>query len=138
VPLLYDVVRRAFGTVAGLASALALAVLPVSVLTSRSDTMDSLMMALIVLSAWLVVRSAETGRARYLYGAAVVLGLDFNVKLFQSLIPLPGLGVLYLMASPLPRRRRIEHGLAAVLVLVAVSLSWLIAVSLAPAGDRPF
>src|SRR5947207_10087428 len=94
VPLLYDLVRRAFGTVAGLASALALAVLPVSVLTSRSDTMDSLMMALIVLTAWLVVRSAETGRARYLYGAAVVLGLGFNVKLFQALIPLPALGLL--------------------------------------------
>jgi len=138
VVLVYDLVRRVFGSAAGLASALALAVLPVSVLTSRSDTMDSLMMALIVLAAWLVVRNAETGRARYLNAAAVVLGVAFNVKLFQALIPLPALGLLYLMASPLPRRRRLEHGVVAVLVLVAVSLSWLTAVSLAPASDRPF
>src|SRR3954451_10651116 len=61
--LLYDLVRRAFGLAAGLAAGLALAVLPVSVITSRSDTMDSLMMALAVLAAWLVVRAARTGRA---------------------------------------------------------------------------
>jgi 4-amino-4-deoxy-L-arabinose transferase-like glycosyltransferase len=138
VVLVYDLVRRVFGFAPALVSAIALAVLPVSVLTSRSDTMDSLMTALIVLAAWLVVRNAETGRARYLNAAAAVLGVAFNVKLFQALIPLPALGLLYLMASPLPRRRRLEQGVVASLVLVAVSLSWLIAVSLTPAADRPF
>src|SRR5205807_34902 len=56
VPLLYVVVSRLFGRWAGIASALALAVMPISVMTARSDTMDSLMMALNVLAAWLVVR----------------------------------------------------------------------------------
>ncbi len=138
VPLLYDFVRRLFGSAAGLAAALALALLPLSVLTSRSDTMDSLMMALVVLAGWLVVLSAETGRARYLYLAAVVLGVAFNVKLFQALIPLPALGLLYLLGSPHPMKRRIRHEMLASVLLVVVSLSWLIAVSLAPAADRPF
>lgn len=138
VPLLYDLVRRLFGTAAGVVSALALAVLPISVLTARSDTMDSFMMALMVLAGWLVVRAAETGRARYLYGAAAVLGVDFNVKLFQALVPLPAFALLYWMASPQPLRRRAEHGLAALLVLAVVSLSWLTAVSLAPTDHRPF
>src|SRR5438552_15896805 len=66
VPLLYDLVRRMFGRGAGLASALALAVLPVTVLTSRSDTMDTVMMLCLIAAAWLVVRSAQTGRARFL------------------------------------------------------------------------
>jgi 4-amino-4-deoxy-L-arabinose transferase-like glycosyltransferase len=138
VPLLYDLVRRMFGTGAGLASALALAVLPISVLTSRSDTMDSLMMALIVLAGWLVVRAAQTGRSGYLFGAAAVLGIDFNVKLFEALVPLPAFALLYLIASPLPIRRRVRQGALALLVLAAVSLSWSIAVSLAPARDRPY
>src|SRR2546422_8104635 len=67
VALAYDVVRRLFGTGAGLVSPLALAVLPITVLTSRRDTMDTLMMMLILVAAWLVIRAAETGRARFLY-----------------------------------------------------------------------
>src|ERR1044071_4529089 len=37
VPLLYDAVRRVFGVVPGICAGLALAVLPVSVVASRSD-----------------------------------------------------------------------------------------------------
>ena len=50
VPLLFAAVRRMWSTPAALAAALALAVLPVEVITSRSDTMDGVMMALIVLA----------------------------------------------------------------------------------------
>jgi 4-amino-4-deoxy-L-arabinose transferase-like glycosyltransferase len=138
VPLLYDLVRRVFGHRAGLASALALAVLPVTVLTSRSDTMDTVMMLLIVAAAWLVVHAAQTGRARYLYLAAVVLGLDFNVKLFESLLPLPALVLLYVLASPHTKRRRACHVLVAGLVFMSAALSWVTAVSASPAAARPF
>src|SRR3954469_9615249 len=89
--LLYDLVRRPFGLAAGIASGLALAVLPISVITSRSDTMDSLMMALAVLAAWLVVHAARTGRARWLYLGALAAGLDFEVKLFEALLVVPAL-----------------------------------------------
>ncbi len=44
---------------AALAAALALAVLPVEVITSRSDTMDGVMMALIVLALLLLVHASE-------------------------------------------------------------------------------
>jgi 4-amino-4-deoxy-L-arabinose transferase-like glycosyltransferase len=136
--LLFDLVRRPFGTAAGIASGLALAVLPISVVTSRSDTMDSLMMALMVLAAWLVVRAAQTGRARWLYLAAVVIGLDFEVKLFESLVVLPAVGLLYWIASREALRRRFEQLALAVVVFVAVALSWPIVVSLTPASSRPY
>ena len=42
VALLYHLVRRTFGPVAGLLSALALAVTPIIVVTSRNNTMDML------------------------------------------------------------------------------------------------
>ena len=41
VPILYDLVRRGFGEVAGLVAGVSLAVLPAAVLTGRSDTMDT-------------------------------------------------------------------------------------------------
>src|SRR6185312_13494589 len=50
VPLLYEAVRRLWSPVAGIAAAAALALLPIEVITSRSDTMDAVMMALLVLA----------------------------------------------------------------------------------------
>jgi 4-amino-4-deoxy-L-arabinose transferase-like glycosyltransferase len=132
VPLLYDLVRRLAGRPAALASAFTLAILPISVLTSRSDTMDSLMMALLVLCAWLVVRSAETGQRRWLLLAAFVLGLDFNVKLFEPLIAAPALVLL----AGIALRPRLRDGAAVVAVFLVTALGWMAFVSLAP--DRPY
>src|SRR4029079_12992672 len=84
VVLLYDLVRRLAGPVAGLAAAAVLAVLPVAVLTARSDTMDSVMSALLVLAAWLIVRACQTGRAWLLYAAAASAGLAFETKQLES------------------------------------------------------
>ena len=75
VVVLYDLVRRLFGRTAGLGAAAALAVLPVAVLTARSDTMDSAMMALDVAAAWLVVWGAQTRRAWPIVAAGAVMGL---------------------------------------------------------------
>src|SRR5204862_6274733 len=137
VPLLYDLVRRVFGRGGGLAGAPARAVLPATVLTSRSDTMDTVMMLCLIGAAWLVVRSAQTGRARFLYLAAAVMGIAFNVKLLEALLPLPALGLLYVLAAPASRRERAAHLALATLVFAAVSLSWVTAVSLAPSDAKP-
>ncbi len=90
MPLLYDAVRRAAGTPAGLAAAAALAVLPESVLTARSDTMDSVMMLLVIAALWLTIVACQSGRRRTIVLAGVVLGLAFNVKLLEALVAVPG------------------------------------------------
>src|SRR5204862_1128644 len=136
VPLLYDVVRRIFGRAAGLASAAFLAVLPVAVLTARSDTMDSLMMLLLVAASWFVVRARQTQRAAPLIAAGAVLGLAFEVKLFESLVALPALVALAVVGSELPVRRTLARLAGAGAAFVAVGLSWASAASLAP-GHHP-
>src|SRR5437588_12134346 len=50
VPLVFVAARRVFGAGPALIAALAAAVLRVSVLTARSDTMDAVMMTLVVLA----------------------------------------------------------------------------------------
>ncbi|HET8672416.1 MAG TPA: glycosyltransferase family 39 protein [Thermoleophilaceae bacterium] len=137
VPLLYDAVRRVFGMVSGICAGVALAVLPVSVVASRSDALDSVMMALSVLALWLCVRAVQSGRARWLYLAAFVVGLDFNVKLFEALVPLPGLLAIYVLGARLPVRRRLGHVACAGAVFVATALAWAAAVSLSP-GRHPY
>jgi 4-amino-4-deoxy-L-arabinose transferase-like glycosyltransferase len=138
VPLLYLAVRRMWSGAAGLAAAFALAVLPVEVITSRSDTMDGVMMLLIVLALLLIVRACETGASAWLLGAAAALGLAFNVKLLESFVALPGLAVLAYLGLPGQLRRRLLQLGAASAVYVAVALSWLTATLLVPAHDRPY
>jgi 4-amino-4-deoxy-L-arabinose transferase-like glycosyltransferase len=138
VPLLFGAVRRIWSTPAGLAAALAQAVLPIEVLTSRSDTMDGVMMALIVLSLLLIVRASESGSSAWLLAGAAALGIAFDVKLLESLVALPGLAVLAYLGLPGSRRRRLLQLLAAGAVYVAVALAWLGATLLVPAHDRPY
>jgi 4-amino-4-deoxy-L-arabinose transferase-like glycosyltransferase len=138
VPLLYAAVRRMWNTTAGLAAAVALAVLPVEVITSRSDTMDAVMMLTLVLALLALVRAAETGRRVWLLAGAAALGLAFNVKLLESLVALPGLAVFAYLGLPGSRVRRVTQIALAGLVYVVVALSWLTATLIAPAHDRPY
>ncbi|HYZ29242.1 MAG TPA: glycosyltransferase family 39 protein [Thermoleophilaceae bacterium] len=138
VVLLYDLVRRPFGRVAGLGAAAALAVLPVEVMTARSDTMDGVMMALLVLAAWLVYRAVEKGRTRELYAAAAVVGLGFETKLFAALVAVPALAVLFLVGSQVPWPRRLGQLALAGAVMAVVGLAWTAGFALSPSATRPF
>jgi 4-amino-4-deoxy-L-arabinose transferase-like glycosyltransferase len=138
VPLLFVTVRRMWSTPAAFAAAIALAVLPIEVITARSDTMDGVMMALLVLALLLVVRAIETGSSAWLLAGAAALGIAFDVKLLESLIALPGLAVLAYLGLPGRRRRRLAQISGAGAVYVAVALAWLTATLLVPAHDRPY
>jgi len=140
VPLLYGAIRRPFGTIAGLVAALALAVLPIEVITARSDTMDAVMMLLLVLALFLLVRAcaSEQRGTVWLIGAAAALGIAFNVKLLESLVALPGLFALALLGMPPGAARRTRQLLAATAVYILVALSWLGATFLFAAHERPW
>jgi 4-amino-4-deoxy-L-arabinose transferase-like glycosyltransferase len=138
VPLLFLAVQRMWSTRAGLAAAVAQAVLPIEVITSRSDTMDGVMMALIVLALYLIVRSSERGSSVWLLAGAAALGIAFDVKLLESLVALPGLALLAYLGMPGSRKRRLLQLLAASAVYVVVALAWLGATLLFPAHDRPY
>ncbi len=146
VPLLYVAIKRPFGVIAGLVAALALAVLPIEVITARSDTMDAVMMLLLVLALLMVVRACETGKTAWLLAAAAILGVAFNVKLLESVVALPGLFALAWLGLPRTRgnsrgtefARRLAKFAAAAAVYVVVALLWLGATLLFPARERPY
>jgi 4-amino-4-deoxy-L-arabinose transferase-like glycosyltransferase len=138
VVLLYDLVRRCFGRTAGLAGAAALAVLPVEVLTARSDTMDAWMAALLLLATWLIVRALERPRARELYLAGVVVGLAFETKLFEALVPLPALVLLFVLGSDQRLRARLHDLGRAALAMVAAALAWPLLFAAVQNGHVPY
>jgi 4-amino-4-deoxy-L-arabinose transferase-like glycosyltransferase len=138
VPLLYVVVRRIWSATAGIAAAVAMAVLPIAVITARSDTMDAVMMLALVLALLAVVRAVETGRRAWLLAGAAALGIAFDIKLLESLVALPGLAVFAYLGMPDSRARRLLSLAAAGAVYVVVALAWLTATLLFPAHDRPY
>jgi 4-amino-4-deoxy-L-arabinose transferase-like glycosyltransferase len=138
VVVLFDLGRRVFGRGAGLAAAAALAVLPVAVLTARSDTMDTAMGLFVLVAVWLIVRALQTRQLPWLLAVGVAVGLAFNVKLFQALLPVPALALLWFAGSRLGPRRTLLGATAASLVAVVVAFAWIAPVALTPAHDRPY
>jgi 4-amino-4-deoxy-L-arabinose transferase-like glycosyltransferase/putative flippase GtrA len=138
VLVLFYLVRRHFGVVAGLLAALALAITPLSVVTARNNTIDSTLVLVLLLGAWAIMLAAETGRWRWLLLSATLIGLGFNIKMLEAYLVLPAFGLLYLLAAPRPFWLRSVQLLVALLVLLTVSLSWAIAVDLTPASQRPY
>ncbi|MFQ6100920.1 MAG: glycosyltransferase family 39 protein [Anaerolineae bacterium] len=136
--LLYHLVRRTFGPAAGLLAALVLAVTPISVAANRNNTMDSLLVLVLLLAAWAVIRAAETGCLRWLLLCGLLLGLGFNVKMLQAFLVLPAFYLLYLVGAPVRWWKRLVHLGLATGVLLVVSLAWVVAVDLTPPEERPY
>ena len=82
--LLYLLVARYFGRVAGLVAALALAVSPVSVSVNRDNNPDALLALLLVAAVYVGARAVESGRLRTLLLTAVLVGLAFNTKMLAA------------------------------------------------------
>ena len=128
--LLFGALRRPFGLAPAVLAALALTVLPASVLTSRSDTMDSVLASLEIGALWLSWRALESGRMRWSMLSAMVMGVAFNVKLGEMLIALPALALLWLCAAAPGSRIRVVLATAGTFLVVA--LSWTAIASLTP------
>ena len=138
VALIYYLVRRTFGAMAGFIAALVLAVTPISVATSRSNTMDMLLVLSVLLAAWVFTRAAQSGSLGWLVVGAMVIGLGFNIKMLEAFLVLPAFYLLYLLGAPVRLKWRLTQLGIATMVLLAVSFSWAVVVDLTPADQRPY
>lgn len=138
VGIIYYLVKRSFGALAGLVAALCLAVTPVFVAASRNNTIDNLLVLSLLLACWPLFIAAEKGYFKYLILSLVLVGIGFNIKMAEAFMVAPALYITYLISSALPFKRKIKHLILGSVVLLVVSLSWAIIVDLVPSGDRPF
>ncbi|MBT3339162.1 MAG: hypothetical protein HN855_15465 [Anaerolineae bacterium] len=138
IALTYYLVKEQFSRGAGLVAALTLAVIPVTVSTERNNTIDGLLVFVLLLAAWAVWKSVQSGKFRYLLLGAFIVGLGFNIKMLQAYMILPALYGLYFFGAKKGWFTRIWQLGVATILLVAVSLSWAIAVDLVPEKNRPF
>ena len=142
VGVVHATARRAFGPVAGLLSALVLALTPITVAINRDNNPDTLLVLWMVLAGWATLRAvqARSGRAGlgWLSAAAFFVGCGFNTKMLQAWVVVPALALVYLVAARPSWPRRVAHLLAAGAVLVASSLWWVLLVDAIPEDRRPY
>ncbi|MGD0448733.1 MAG: glycosyltransferase family 39 protein [Candidatus Dormibacteria bacterium] len=138
VALLYATVRRHFGHAAGLIAGAVLALTPVAVLMFRYNNPDSLLVLLLVGSAYALTRALDGGRTRWLVLAGVLIGFGFLAKMMGAFLVLPGFAAVYLLGAPVSMWRRIWQLLAAGAAVLVSAGWWVTVVTLWPSADRPY
>ena len=138
VAAVFWVASRWLGPVGGVLSSVLVAYTPLLIsvfLHPMEDALLTMFTALAIL-AW--QRAIETDRMRWLVLAGVLVGLGFQAKMMQAWLVLPAFSLVYLLASTLPRGRKLLRLLVAGLVTFAVSISWMTMISAFPSSARPF
>ena len=138
VALMYLLVRRGWGLVAGLLAALGMAVTPVAVAVNRNNTIDSLLVFTLLLAVWAVLTATRGGRLRWLLVGMALVGVGFNIKMLQAYFAVPALALVYLVGAPRGLWTRLWHLAVSGVVLITVSFAWIAAVELTPADQRPY
>ncbi|MCZ0975076.1 glycosyltransferase family 39 protein [Streptomyces albulus] len=136
--VLYRVVRRWAGDHAALIAGGAFLLTPVAVGLFRTSVEDPLFTLCVLLAAEATQRAAAAGRLGPLVLAGVWVGIGFQSKMLEAWAVLPALALVYLLSAPVALRRRLAHLALSALVMTAVSASWMVAVALTPAQDRPY
>jgi 4-amino-4-deoxy-L-arabinose transferase-like glycosyltransferase len=136
--LVYDLVRRPFGRVAGFVGGLTLALTPIAIAISRHNNPDALLILCCVAALWFVVRALEDGRTRWLVLAGVAVGLGFEAKMAVALMVVPGIAAAWLWVAPRGRLAAVSQLLAGGVAMVVVGGAWPLLLALTPAADRPW
>ncbi|MET8169165.1 glycosyltransferase family 39 protein [Streptomyces sp. NPDC005329] len=138
VALLYRLVKRDFGAVAGTISALALTLTPITVAITRDTNPDPILVFLMLLGAAALLTSVRTGRLMPLVWSGVAIGFAFNTKMMQAYVVLPAFFLVYLWAANASLGKRIRNLAVGTVALIVSSAWWMVVVDLIPASSRPY
>ncbi|KAA6223383.1 mannosyl transferase [Streptomyces albofaciens JCM 4342] len=138
VLVVHRTVRRWRGPAAGLLAAGALTLTPVVASMFGHALLEAPLTMCLVLAADQGARAMVSGRLRPLLLAAVWVGLAFQAAMMQAWIIVPAMAVAYFVVSPATLRKRLGHLLTAGAVLCAVSLSWVLLMTVVPQDSRPY
>lgn len=111
---------------------------PVTSMIFRFNNPDALLLLLWALAAYVVIKSVERHSIVLLYAGALVLGLAFLCKQFQSWILVPAVAIAFLLFGFGQMRKRLKHLSVAAIVMVLPAAVWIIAGELTPEANRPW
>ncbi len=149
VLLVYYLVKPAFGKTAARLASLVMACSPIAVAVSRTNNIDSMLVFTLLLATWMLFRGcrvwrAPSGRggdirkALWVIGAFALIGVGFNMKMFQAYMVVPAFYLFYLLAFRDDWRKKLAILAAATVVLAGVTVSWSAIVDATPQANRPY
>jgi 4-amino-4-deoxy-L-arabinose transferase-like glycosyltransferase len=138
VLVMYRMVRRWAGAVAGILAALIFALTPIAASMFGHSMEDGALTMCLVLAADAWTRSVLEGRLRSLLWAGFWIGVGFQCKMLQAWMALPALILAYLLCASGPLLRRVRDLVLFGVVTLGVSLSWILLYTFNPAADRPY
>lgn len=138
VYLIYIMVKRYYGEMAGVISALVLALTPILVAASRNNTIDVLLVMVVLFASLVFLKATEEGNLKKLLFAFFLIGVGFNIKSLEAFMILPALYITYLLAPDRKLKTKVVHLLMATFILIASSLPWFVAVDSVSPEERPY
>jgi 4-amino-4-deoxy-L-arabinose transferase-like glycosyltransferase len=138
VLLVYCLVRPTFGRAAARLASLVMACTPIAVAVSRTNNIDSLLVFTLLLGTWMLFRAVATGKAWWVLGAFAMIGVGFNMKMFQAYMVAPAFYLFYLLAFKSGWGKKLAVLAAATVGLAGVTLSWAVIVDAIPPANRPY
>jgi 4-amino-4-deoxy-L-arabinose transferase-like glycosyltransferase len=140
--LLHRTVRRWAGENVALLAALLLAFTPITVVISRTNNTDTLLMLWCVAAAYGLMRAvqpetSDRSARLWLMQAALWTGCAFTTKMLAGWLIVPAIALAYLVGRKSSWPRRIVDLLCGTAVLAVSSLWWVLLTTFWP-GTKPF
>lgn len=136
--LIYRIIYKRFGNMPACFSALVLAVTPIFVAVCRNNTIDSLLIMVLLLVSEFTLKSIEKNKPCYFIIAGLLIGIGFNIKMLQAYMIVPAVYFTYIFCSKQKLIKKLLSVLLCLFVTIITSFSWITFVDLTPANQRPY
>ena len=130
--------KRLGGVWAGLLAGLAIAATPIAIAVARSNEPESAFLLTTALAAYAITVALQTQRRFHLILAGLAIAAGFQQYMVVAWAIWPALALGWWFGTKRSWRKKLVDLLIAGSISLAVSLVWIVAVSLTPASKRPY
>ncbi|EMH0510952.1 glycosyltransferase family 39 protein [Listeria monocytogenes] len=138
VILLYVLVKPRFGAWAARITALIMALTPIAVAVTRTNNMDAILVFVLLLATFFLFKAVHRAKIGWLLLSFALIGVGFNVKMLQAFMVVPAFLLFYFIATKLSWRKKLVQLVIALVLMLAVSVSWAVVVDQTAASERPY
>nr|WP_228508612.1 glycosyltransferase family 39 protein [Herbiconiux sp. VKM Ac-1786] len=129
--------KRMLGPTAGLVAGAVVASTPIVAAVARSNQPESFFVLALALTAWAATRAVQRASGAWLVVAGGFIALGFQFYMLESWAVWPALAAGWLCTRK-PWLTKLWQLAVAGVASLALSLVWIVVVSLVPAADRPY